>query len=328
MEDFDKIKTRVVGIDLNIVYTTYAIVDIRGDLVAQDRFLTMDYPDVNDFVGTLAERIVMMAEENGGYDTIRSAGISAPSGNYMTGCVENAANLPWKGVIPLAAMLRDRLGIAVALANDGHLTAVSEITFGSARGMQNFITISISHGGLGSCVYVDGRAHLGVHGFAGEVGHTCVEEGGRLCDCGRRGCLETYCSAKGIVQTAEELMAESSEPTLLSEQGELNFVTIAECCDKGDPLAIEAYRRVGFRLGIGLATYASLFNPEAIILTGAMTQAKHWLLGPLRESFNEHVFPNIRGRVRLLVSLLKDGERDVLGASVLAWTVKEYSLFK
>ena len=327
-EHFDKIKTRVVGIDLNVARTTYAIVDIRGEIIAEDSFPTLDYPDINDFVSVLTERIIMLVEDNGGYETIRSAGISAPSGNYLTGCIENAANMPWKGVIPLAAMLRDRLGMAVALANDGHITALGEMTFGSAHGMQNFMTVSISHGGIGSCIFSNGKAHLGVHGFAGEIGHTRIEDGGRLCGCGRRGCLESYCSSKGLARTAEELMAESNEPTLLSELEELTPQTVADCCDKGDRLAIEAYRRAGFLLGWGLANYASLLNPEAIILTGDMTKAGHWLLGPVRESFDEHVFHNVKGKVRLLVSILKEGERDVLGASALAWNVKEYSLFK
>jgi len=224
--------------------------------------------------------------------------------------------------------LRDRMGLAVAVANDAHITALGEKAYGSAHGMRDFVVVSISHGGLGSCFYSNGMPHLGFDGFAGEVGHTCVEINGRLCGCGKRGCLETYCSKKGLVRTAEELMAESKEPTLLSSLPELDILPIARCCDKGDQLAIEAFRRVGEKLGLGLANYASILNPEAIILTGDMTQAGKWLLKPMRAAFDEHVFRNIRNKTRILVSILREGERDVLGASALAWDVKEYSLFK
>lgn len=328
VESIDKIKVRVVGIDIRLDRTTYAIVDIKGDIVAQDQFDTMDFPDVNDFVSALSENVMMLVEENGGYESIRSVGVSAPSANSLTGCVENAANLPWKGVVPLAAMLRDRLGLAVAVANDAHITALSEKTYGSAHGMKDFVVVSMSHGGLGSCFYSNGQPHLGYNGFAGEVGHTCVEINGRECGCGNKGCLETYCSQKGLIKTAEELIAESKEPTLLSNLQELTIQTITDCCYKGDKLAIEVFRRTGEMLGMGLANYASVLNPEAIILTGEMTQAGKWLLKPMRISFDEHVFHNIRNKTRILVSILKEGERDVLGASALAWDVKEYSLFK
>ena len=328
VESIDKIKVRVVGIDIRLDRTTYAIVDIKGDIVAQDQFDTMDFPDVNDFVSALSEKVMMLVEENGGYESIRSVGVSAPSANSLTGCVENAANLPWKGVVPLAAMLRDRLGLAVAVANDAHITALSEKTYGSAHGMKDFVVVSMSHGGLGSCFYSNGQPHLGYNGFAGEVGHTCVEINGRECGCGNKGCLETYCSQKGLIKTAEELIAESKEPTLLSDLQELTIQTITDCCYKGDKLAIEVFRRTGEMLGMGLANYASVLNPEAIILTGEMTQAGKWLLRPMRVSFDGHVFHNIRNKTRILVSILKEGERDVLGASALAWDVKEYSLFK
>lgn len=328
VESADKIKTRVVGIDMRVEKTTYAIVDIRGEIVAQDHFSTLDYADVNDYVLALSEKVIMLVEENGGYETIRSVGVSAPSANAVTGCIENAANLPWKGVIPLAAMLRDRMGLAVAVANDAHITALGEKAYGSAHGMKDFVVVSISHGGLGSCFYSNGQPHLGFNGFAGEVGHTCVEINGRECGCGRKGCLETYCSKKGLVKTVEELMAESQEPTLLSDVANLDVDTIADCCYKGDKLAIEAFRRTGEMLGLGLANYASVLNPEAIILTGDMTAGGKWLLKPMRASFEEHVFHNIKDKTRILVSILKEGERDVLGASALAWDVKEYSLFK
>lgn len=327
MESVDEIKTRVVGVDIREVKTTIALVDVRGEIIAMDYFNTMDYPDVSDYVSTLSEKIIMLVEENGGYEKVRSVGISAPSGNFLTGCIENAANMPWKGVVPLAAMLRDRLGLAVALANDAHVTALGEKAYGSAHGMKDFIVVSISHGGLGSCIFMDGKPHLGVSGFAGEVGHTCVEPNGRECGCGSKGCLETYCSDKGLAKTIEELLADG-EPSALRDLKNLSVQTVTYYCDQGDQVAIEALRRLGFMLGLGLANYASVLNPEAIVLTGDMMQAGKWLLKPMRKSFEEHVFHNIKNKTRILVSILKEGERDVLGASALAWDVKEYSLFK
>ena len=328
MNEVDHIKTRVVGIDIRENRTTYAVVNVRGEIIAQDHFCTSDYPEISEYVSALAEKVLSLVEENGGYETIRSVGISSPSANYLTGCIENAANLKWKGVVPLAAMLRDQLGLAVAVANDAHITALGEKAYGSAHGMKDFIIVSISHGGLGSCIFTNGLPHLGFNGFAGEIGHTCVEVNGRQCGCGRRGCLETYVSDRGLVKTAEEEIAKSKEPTLMSELDELNINTITDCCEKGDRVAIESFRRVGYMLGVGLANYASVINPEAIILTGDMMAAGKWLLKPMRQAFDEHVFRNIRGKVRILVSILKEGERDVLGASALAWDVKEYSLFK
>ena len=168
MESLDQIKTRVVGVDIREVKTTYALVDIRGEIIATDYFNTMDYPEISDYASALSEKILVLVEENGGYEKVRSVGISAPSANFLTGCIENAANMPWKGVVPLAAMLRDRLGLAVALANDAHVTALGEKAYGSAHGLKDFVVVSISHGGLGSCIFMDGKPHLGVNGFAGE----------------------------------------------------------------------------------------------------------------------------------------------------------------
>ncbi len=326
MENYNT-KTRVVGVDISNERTTYAIVDIRGNILAEESFDTLLYPDVNEFVGALSEKIVMLVEANGGYETIRSIGVSAPSASSTTGYVDNASNLPWKGHIPLAVMLRERIGLAVGLANDAHITALGEQAFGSAHGMQNFIIVSLGIG-LGSCFFSESREHKGNLGYAGEFGHTCVADGGRECGCGHKGCLETYVGAKGIVRTAQELMAASDAPSLMRNLEDLSPRTIAECCNQGDEMAIEVYRRTGYMLGIGLANYASIVDPEAVILTGGISHAGRWLLGPTRESFDNHVFGNMRGKVKLVVSELDDRERDVLGASVLAWSVPEYSLFK
>ena len=222
------IKQQVIGIDVGVEKTSLALVDLRGTILAQDAMNTKDYPSVSSFVEALSERIIQLAEQNGGYETIRSVGISVPSGNYVTGCIENAANMPWKGVVPLAAMLRDSVGLAVALGNDAHVTALGEYVYGSAHGMENFIVISLGHGGIGSCFFSNGMPYLGSGGFAGEIGHTCVEENGRLCTCGRRGCLEydernwTAEDTRGEVHAWEDCLAAAVK---LSEKRSANRIS-------------------------------------------------------------------------------------------------------
>ena len=321
------VKNRVIGVDISLDRTSYAIVDVRGNIIARDGFNTLDYATVTEYVSALSEKVVMMAEENGGYEFIRSMGISAPSASFRTGCIENAPNLHWKGVVPLAAMLRDRMGIAVAVGNDAHVSALGEHTYGAAHGMNNFIVMALGHG-IGSCVFSNGDVHLGADGFAGEIGHVCAVPHGRVCGCGKKGCLEAYCGAKGIVETAREMMAQSNEPSLMRSAERLTPKIIHEFCEQGDAMSIEVFRRTGKMLGFVMAGYASILNPEAIIFTGGVARAGNYLLLPANEEFEKHVFHNTRGQVKFLVSALEDHERDVLGASALAWGIKEYSLFK
>lgn len=322
------IKDRVVGIDISKLTTTYAIVDIRGNILAKDQFPTVDYPDVNDYVAVLSEKLVTFMLENDAIDKVRSVGISAPSGNFKTGCIENSPNMPWKGVIPLAAMLRDRLGLAVAVANDGHVIALGEQQYGSAHGMYDFAIVTLGHG-LGCSVFSNKMPHLGANGFAGEFGHTCIVDGGRQCECGLKGCLETYVAAKGIILTAKELLEKNPyEQSLLRDCERLTPKIIADYCNLGDNIAIETFRRTGYMLGISLANLAAVIDPEAIILSGGIAKAGKWLLDPLEESFADHLFHNIRDKVKIIVSNINSRDRDVLGASALAWEVKEYSLFK
>ena len=321
------IKTRVVGVDISLERTSIGIIDIRGEIIATDCFVTSEHPYIGDYLSVLCEHILNLVEANGGYESIRSVGMCSPSGNYRTSSIENAPNMPWKGVIPLAAMLRDRLGMAVALANDAHAMALGEQTFGAAHGMRDFAVVSIGHG-MGSCLFSNGMAHLGNDGFAGELGHTCFVPNGRLCGCGKRGCLEAYTAANGIVLTAQEVLAECPEPSMLRQVEKLSPRIIQEFCELGDELSIETYRRTGYYLGLGLANYASILNPEAIVFTGGIAQAGKWLFDPAYESFEEHVFHNLKGRVKFIVSNLENRTRNMLGASVLAWGVKEYSLFK
>lgn len=321
------VKTHVIGVDINVETTTCAVVDIRGNIIGKDSFPTSQYDFVGDFVAALAEHIIGLAEANGGYEGIRSVGISVPSGNFHTGCIENSPNLPWKGVIPLAAMLRDQLGMAVAVANNAHVMALGEQAFGAAHGMRDFIVVSLGSG-MGSCIFSNGAVHLGADGFAGEIGHACICPGGRPCGCGKLGCMETYTATKGILLTAQEVMSENNEPSLMRQVQKLTPLVIATLCDQGDKLAIETLRRTGYMLGVGLANYASVLNPEAFIFAGKVSKTGMWLLEPASEAFESHVFHNIEGKVRFVLSSIDDEVRNVLGASVLAWEVKEYSLFK
>lgn len=324
---YEIIKPRVIGVDISLERTTTAVVDVRGNVHATDDFLTGDNPNIGDFASRLSENIVNLVETNGGYESIRSIGICCPSANFLTGCIENAPNMPWKGVVPLAAMMRDRMGLAVALGNNAHVRALGEQAYGVAHGMKDFILVTLSSG-LGSCIVSNGQPHLGCDGFAGEIGHTCAVLGGRLCGCGNKGCLEMYTSSKGIVMTAKEVMGESHEPSKMREVEELSVDIISSLCDQGDTLAREVMQRTGYMLGIGLANYASMINPEAIIFTGDVIHAGDCLLDPTIEAFNSHVFHNVEGKVKFLISQFNESEANLLGASVLAWNVKEYSLFK
>lgn len=320
-------KTKVIGVDIRVDRTVYALVNIRGEVLARDEIVTSDYPVISDFVTKLSEKIVLLMEANGGFDSVRSIGVSAPSGNFHTGCIENSPNLPWKGIVPLAAMLRDRMGLAVAVDNNANVIAMAEHAFGAAHGLKDFVLVNLGSG-MGSCVYSKGVIYQGTNGFSGEIGHTTYIAGGRQCGCGKQGCLEAYTASKGVLQTAKEVLEEYDTPSLMRQSQQLTVKQIVEFCHEGDQLAIEAMRRTGHALGVGLANYASLFNPEAIILSGAVSKAGKWLLEPTDEAFEEHVFHNMKGKIKLVCSLYEDRELIVLGASVLAWTVKEYSLFK
>ena len=212
----EELKSKVIGVDISIERTTLAIVDIRGNILAEDYFVTSDYQNINEYVSELSDRLYMLMENNGGYEKIRSIGISAPSASSITGCISNAANLPWKGEIPFAALVRDRMGMAVAVGNDAHVSALGEYTYGSAHGLKDFMIVSLGVG-VGSCIFSQGREHIGTEGYAGEFGHCCFIDGGRECGCGNRGCLEAYVGANGIVVTARELLEESDKPSLMRQ---------------------------------------------------------------------------------------------------------------
>ena len=322
-------KTRVIGVDISLERTSFAIVDVRGHVIASSDICTQDYPEIDGFIVALCDAITKLVDDNGGFETVRSVGMSCPSGNFKTGSVENSPNMPWKGSIPIAAMVRDRLGLAVAITNDSVAIAFGELSFGSAHGLTNFAIVTIGHG-LGCAIFSERRLVGGNNGFAGELGHTCVVDNGRKCECGLKGCLETYVAEKGILRTARELMEGSDRPSLMRNYSitKLTPKEITDCCNKGDEMAKEVYRKTGYILGISLANLAAIIDPEAIILAGGIVHAGKWLVEPTYQSFQEHLFHNIRGKVKLIRSALNDRERDVLGASALAWNVKEYSLFK
>ena len=323
----ESIKTRVVAVDIQIDTTTLAVIDVRGNILQTEQFATGTDPNIGDFSSILSEHVMMLVEGNGGYESIRSLGVCCPSSNFMTGCIENAPNLPWKGVVPLAAMIRDRLGLAVALGNNAHARGLGELAFGVAHGMKNFLLMTLG-GGVGSGIFIDGQYYFGNDGFAGEIGHSCAKHNGRQCGCGNKGCLEMYCSRKGILMTAQEVMEERTEPSKMRLTEALTPELIVTFCEMGDELAIETMHRTGEMLGIGLANYATIINPEAFIFTGSVAHSGNWLFDPAWESFNAHVFHNIQGKVKFLPSQFEEREANLLGASVLAWNVKEYSLFK
>jgi len=323
-----KQKTRVIGIDVRVDTTDFAIVDISGRVLAKNSVNNDDYDNINSYIQALSNAIVETSEKCVGFENIRSVGISCPSGNRMTGSIHNSPVLRWKGVVPFATMLRDQLGIAVALSNDVEATALGEMAFGSAHEFRTFLTINVGNG-LGGCFTYNGKIISGATGFAGEIGHICLIPNGRKCGCGLQGCAEIYTASPGIILTAKELMTRDSRPSLMREYGDkLTPKDIFDCCEKGDQMAIEVFKITGEYLGIALATYASVTDPEAIILTGGVMGAGKWILEPTEDSFNRHVFGNIKDKVKLIKSTLNNSERNILGASALAWTVKEYSLFK
>jgi len=321
-----KLKTKVIGVHITPTITKMAIVDSRANILSHTEFCTDDYPDITQYVDKFCEVTADFMMQNNSVEDIRSIGISCSSANFMTECIENPNNLPWDGVIPITSMLRDRIGIAVAIGNNCHAAALAEAHYGCAHGADNFIYLNLGHG-LGGYMFIRGKEHIGANGFAGEIGHTCVKDGGRQCECGLRGCLETYVSIKGVKRTAKEILEESDKPSLMREIEHITPEMIIDLCECGDELAIETFRRTGYILGLGLATFSTIVDPELIIIGGILAQADHWLLDPACESYNSHVFKNIRDKASLVKSTMANGEREIIGASALAWQVKKYSLF-
>ena len=317
-------KPYVVGIDIGGTNTVFGIVDARGTIIASSSIKTGAYEDVNDYVDEVCKNLLPLIIANGGVDKIKGIGIGAPNGNYYSGTIEFAPNLPWKGVIPLAAMFEERLGIPTALTNDANAAGIGEMTYGAARGMKDFIMITLGTG-VGSGIVVNGQLVYGCDGFAGELGHVIVKENGRACGCGRKGCLETYCSATGVARTAREFLIARPEPSLLREipAEEIQSKDVYDAAVKGDKLALDIFEFTGTILGEALANFVAFSSPEAIILFGGLAKSGDYIMKPIKKAMDGNVLSIFKGKAKLLLSQLKDADAAVLGASALGWEVKE-----
>ncbi len=318
-------KPYVVGIDIGGTNTVFGIVDARGTIISSGSVKTQAYTTIEEYVDEVCKNLLPLIIEQGGVEKIKGIGIGAPNGNYYSGTIEFAPNLPWKGIIPLAALFEERLGIPTALTNDANAAAVGEMTYGAARGMKDFIMITLGTG-VGSGIVINGQVVYGHDGFAGELGHVIMRRsGGRLCGCGRKGCLETYCSATGVARTARELLAARTDKSALREVPAENITSkdVYDAAVKGDVLAQEIFEFTGNILGEALADFIAFSSPEAIVLFGGLAKSGHYIMDPIQKSVDENVLTIFKGKTKLLVSELKDSDAAVLGASALAWELKD-----
>lgn len=317
-------KPYVVGMDIGGTNTVFGVVDSRGNVLASDSIKTQEHENIDEYVDAVCKKLIPLLQQFGGADKFKGMGVGAPNGNYYKGTIEFAPNLPWKGVIPLAAMFEDKLGIPTALTNDANAAAIGEMTYGAARGLRDFIMITLGTG-VGSGIVVNGQLVYGHDGFAGELGHVIVERDGRTCGCGRKGCLETYCSATGVARTAREFLVARSEPSLLREIPAEEIVSkdVYDAAIKGDKLAQEIFEYTGTILGRALADFIAFSSPEAIILFGGLAKAGDLIMKPIQKAMDENVLKIYAGKTKLLLSQLKDADAAVLGASALGWEVKE-----
>jgi glucokinase len=281
---------------------------------------------VDDYVEAGAEAIKEMLHGIGGIEKVRAMGIGAPNGNFYRGTIEHAPNLAWKGIVPLAQLFSDALGIPVALTNDANAAAIGEMVYGVAKGMKNFIVITLGTG-VGSGIVVNGEVLYGCDGFAGELGHVTMVRGdeGRPCGCGRKGCLETYCSATGVARTAREILAKSDNPSLLRQLDpeKIESRDVAMAAGKGDKVAQEIFDFTGRMLGEACADFAAFSSPEAFIFFGGLTKAGDLIMKPIRESYERSVMSVFKGKAKILISELPGAGAAVLGASALGWHIQE-----
>ena len=314
------IKPYVIGLDLGGTNSVFGIVDARGNIVATTAIKTQAYPDFDDYVKASVDALMPIIDTVGGIEKIKALGIGAPNGNYYNGTIEYAANLVWQGVVPIAKKFEEALGIPVIVTNDANAAAVGEFTYGVARGMKNFIMITLGTG-VGSGIYINGQLVLGCDGLAGELGHLTVIPGGRTCGCGRKGCLETYCSATGVARTAREYLDKRDTPSLLRDikPEDITSFEVYKAAVAGDELAKEIFEVTGSMLGEACANFALFCSPEAFIFMGGLTKAGDLLMKPLQKAYDEHVLSVYKGKAKLMLSGLKDSETAVLGASALGW---------
>lgn len=315
-------KPYVIGIDLGGTNTAFGIVDEKGNVVAQNSIKTQQYPDLNDYMAALSGAIKALIEESKvDIANINGIGIGAPNANYYTGNIEHAANLPWKGIVPFAKLLSEATGLPVSLTNDANAAAIGEATYGVAKGMKDFIMITLGTG-VGSGIYCNGKLLYGSDGNAGELGHVVVRRNGRQCGCGNKGCLECYTSATGIVRTGREFLAnDKTTPTLLRnyKEEEITGKIITDCARQGDKMANDIFVETGTILGEALADFVKFSSPEAIVLFGGLSQAGDLIHVPTAKAMNDNLMPVFKGKVKLLQSSLIGANAAILGASALAW---------
>lgn len=320
-----EVKRLAVGIDIGGTNTVIGLVDRDGNIHAEDKIKTAQFPEAGNYVKALYEKITATRSKINVKNELVGFGICAPMGNINKGTIENPANLPWKGIIPLGDLFRKYTDLPVVVTNDANAAAVGEMVYGGAKGMKNFIVITLGTG-LGSGFVVDGRLVYGHDGFAGELGHVSVTIGSsnRQCGCGKKGCLETYVSATGLKRTLTKVMADSLEPSELRKLKfeELDAEMIHEAALKGDPLACKAFEFTGKVLGYKLADAVAHTNPEAIFLFGGLAMAKELIFKPTREFMEENLLHIYRGKVKLLPSELNARNAAVLGAGSLIWSLK------
>ena len=329
MSTQNNLKPYVIGLDLGGTNAVFGIVDSRGEIKATTAIKTQQYETAEAFVNASVEALQPIIEQVGGLDTIKAMGIGAPNGNYYKGTVEIAPNIKWAHdcIVPLGDMFSQRLGgIPVAVTNDANAAAIGEMVYGVARGMKNFIVITLGTG-VGSGIVVNGQLVYGSDGFAGELGHVTMVRGeeGRLCGCGRKGCLETYCSATGVARTARELLAKTDRPSLLREMkpDDITSLDVSIAAGKGDELAKEIYAFTGKMLGEACADFATFCSPEAFIFFGGMVKAGELIMNPIREAYEAHVMKVFKGKAQFLVSGLDGASAAVLGASAVGWEIQQ-----
>ena len=316
-------KPYVIGMDMGGTNTVFGIVDTRGTVISKSAIKTSTHSDVNLYIDDIHVELSKLIEAAGGLDKIKGIGVGAPNGNYYTGNIEFAPNLPWKGVIPFANLMADKFGIPTALTNDANAAAVGEMTYGAARGMKNFIMITLGTG-VGSGIVIDGKVVYGHDGFAGELGHVIVmRNNGRTCGCGRSGCLEAYASATGVARTAREILESNSKSSILRNIPieDITSKDVFDAAMEGDEIAIEIFNFTGRILGEAFADFVTFSAPEAIVLFGGLSKAGDLILKPIVENMEKNLLNIWKGKVKVLFSELKEADAAVLGASALAWEI-------
>lgn len=312
----------VVGIDIGGQTTKLGVVDARGTVLAQTVIRTDNHDTVEPYIDEVAEALNRIIKEAKAEGNIRGIGVGAPNGNHYQGTIENAVNISWGGnrTIPFARLLSEKMnGLPVSLTNDANAAAVGEMTYGAARGMKNFIMITLGTG-VGSGIVINGEIVYGHDGFAGELGHTCaVRNNGRSCNCGKTGCLETYASAIGVARTAREWLELNDEPSSLRSLDNITSKDVYEAAKEGDKLALKIFDFTGRMLGRSFADFVAFSAPEAIVLFGGLARAKEYLAGPIEESLNEHLLHLWKNKIKIVFSQLKESDAAILGASALAW---------